>query len=137
MGRGGFVRAGITLSVAFESRLNCIEVWPISSLLPPGNGDSLHPTPSQDCRARSQRLQYYRHCCRALNPPILNPSAWNLKGKVSFIWVGFCFLSLIVFRLPEPKGLAAVEIDVWFEQEVYRIGNRNTKLQHDPTRRPL
>jgi MFS transporter, SP family, general alpha glucoside:H+ symporter len=38
-----------------------------------------------------------------LNPPILNSSAWNLRGKGGLIWCAFCFLSLVwtFFRLPE------------------------------------
>lgn len=54
------------------------------------------------------------------NPPILNPSAWNLRGKGGFIWCAFCLLSFTwtYFRLPEPKDLSAGEIDVLFEQKV-------------------
>jgi SP family general alpha glucoside:H+ symporter-like MFS transporter len=53
-----------------------------------------------------------------LNPPILNPSAWDLRGKGGFVWCGFCFMSLVwsFFRLPEPKGLSPAELDVLFEQ---------------------
>jgi MFS transporter, SP family, general alpha glucoside:H+ symporter len=69
-----------------------------------------------------------------LNPPILNPSAWNLKGKGGFIWCGFCFLSFVwaFFRLPEPKGLSPGEIDVLFEQ---KVSARNfKKVKADPFR---
>ncbi|KAG9698244.1 general substrate transporter, partial [Aureobasidium melanogenum] len=40
-----------------------------------------------------------------LNPPILNPLAWNLRGKGAFVWVGFCALTFVwsFFRLPETK----------------------------------
>lgn len=55
-----------------------------------------------------------------LNPPILNPTGWNLRGKGGFIWSGFCLGCLIwsYFRLPETKGLASSEMDVLFEQRV-------------------
>jgi len=55
-----------------------------------------------------------------LNNPILNPTAWNMRGKGGFVWVGFAFLSYVwaYFRLPEPKGLSAGEMDVLFEQGV-------------------
>jgi SP family general alpha glucoside:H+ symporter-like MFS transporter len=69
-----------------------------------------------------------------LNPPILNPSAWNLRGKGGFIWCGFCLLSFTwtYFRLPEPKGLSAGEIDVLFEQ---KVSARNfSKVKADPFR---
>ncbi|RYP60341.1 hypothetical protein DL771_010554 [Monosporascus sp. 5C6A] len=55
-----------------------------------------------------------------LNPPILNPTAWNLRGKGGFIWCGFCLGVLVwaYFRLPEPKGLSPAELDMLFEQGV-------------------
>ncbi|KAL4864798.1 hypothetical protein BDV12DRAFT_205541 [Aspergillus spectabilis] len=54
-----------------------------------------------------------------LNPPILNPTAWNLRGKGGFIWAGFCFLCFVwsFFRLPEPRGRTASELDVLFENQ--------------------
>ena len=53
-----------------------------------------------------------------LNPPILNPSAWNLRGKGGFIWAGLCLLILIwtYFRLPETAGRSAAELDLLFEE---------------------
>jgi SP family general alpha glucoside:H+ symporter-like MFS transporter len=55
-----------------------------------------------------------------LNPPILNPTAWNLRGKGGFIWAGLCFLCLVwsFFRLPEPKGRTSSELDVLFESNI-------------------
>jgi SP family general alpha glucoside:H+ symporter-like MFS transporter len=77
-----------------------------------------------------------------LNNPILNPTAWNLRGKGGFVWAPFALVSLIwaYFRLPEPKGRSAGEIDVLFEQRVparkwsklqvdeFRSGNLKAKL---------
>ncbi|KAI1623434.1 putative maltose permease [Exophiala viscosa] len=69
-----------------------------------------------------------------LNPPILNPTAWNLRGKGGFVWAGFCAVSTIwcFFRLPEPKGLAPAEIDVLFEQKV--SARKFRKVYADPFR---
>ena len=55
-----------------------------------------------------------------LNNPILNPTAWNLRGKGGFLWCGFALLSVVwsYYRLPEPKGLSAGEMDVLFENRV-------------------
>jgi SP family general alpha glucoside:H+ symporter-like MFS transporter len=55
-----------------------------------------------------------------LNPPILNPLAWNLRGKGGFVWAGLNALCLVwtYFRLPETKGLTIAEIDVLFEHKV-------------------
>ncbi|QKX64731.1 uncharacterized protein TRUGW13939_11907 [Talaromyces rugulosus] len=55
-----------------------------------------------------------------LNPQIMNPTAWNLKGKGGFIWAALCSLCFVwsYFRLPEPKGRTPAEIDVLFDREV-------------------
>jgi MFS transporter, SP family, general alpha glucoside:H+ symporter len=41
-----------------------------------------------------------------LQPRMLNPTAWNWKGKTCFMWAGTCLVMLAwcYFRLPEPKG---------------------------------
>ncbi|OJJ46825.1 hypothetical protein ASPZODRAFT_131715 [Penicilliopsis zonata CBS 506.65] len=69
-----------------------------------------------------------------LNPPILNPTAWNLKGKGGFIWAPFCLACLIwcIFRLPEPKGRTPPELDVLFEQSV--SARKFSKMHVDPFR---
>ncbi|KAJ5288238.1 hypothetical protein N7478_003924 [Penicillium angulare] len=55
-----------------------------------------------------------------LNPPILNPTAWNLKGKGGFIWAPFCLICFVwsLYRLPEPKGRTAPELDILFEKQI-------------------
>lgn len=55
-----------------------------------------------------------------ITPRMLNPSAWNWKGKAGFFWAGMCFLCLIwaFFRLPEPKGRTYGEMDALFERKV-------------------
>jgi SP family general alpha glucoside:H+ symporter-like MFS transporter len=55
-----------------------------------------------------------------LMPKMLNPTAWNWKGKTCFVWAGTCLLCFVwcYFRLPEPKGLTYLEIDLLFEKKV-------------------
>lgn len=55
-----------------------------------------------------------------LMPKMLNPTAWNWKGKTCYLWAGTCLLCYIwcFFRLPEPKGLTFLEIDLLFEKRV-------------------
>lgn len=51
---------------------------------------------------------------------ILNPTAWNLRGKGGFVWVGFNLASIVwaYYRLPEPRDLSPGEMDVLFEMRV-------------------
>ncbi|KAI0126166.1 putative maltose permease [Xylariales sp. AK1849] len=69
-----------------------------------------------------------------LNNPILNPTAWNLRGKGGFVWCGFALVSFVwaFYRLPEPKGLSAAELDVLFEQGVKARDFRRVEV--DPFR---
>lgn len=52
-------------------------------------------------------------------PKMLNPTAWNWKGKSAFFWAGTCLLCIIwtYFRLPEPKGLTYCELDILFDRK--------------------
>lgn len=54
-----------------------------------------------------------------LTPRMLNPTAWNFKGKTCFLWAGTCFVMLVwaYYRLPEPKGLTYMELDILFEKK--------------------
>ncbi|KAK7970404.1 MFS transporter- SP family- general alpha glucoside:H+ symporter [Apiospora saccharicola] len=69
-----------------------------------------------------------------LNNPILNPTAWNLRGKGGFLWVDFCLISFTraYYRLPDPRGLSAGEMDVLFQQKV--PARQFTKVKADPFR---
>ncbi|KKO97505.1 sugar porter family MFS transporter [Trichoderma harzianum] len=53
-------------------------------------------------------------------PYMLNPTAWNWRGKAGFFWACFCFLCVVwsYFRLPEPKGRTYGELDVLFQKGV-------------------
>lgn len=65
-----------------------------------------------------------------LNNPILNPTAWNLRGKGGFVWAPLALVSFVwaYFRLPEPKGRSAGEMDVLFEQGVSARKWRKTEV---------
>lgn len=55
-----------------------------------------------------------------LMPKMLNPTAWNWKGKTCLLWAGTCALCWLwcYWRLPEPKGLTYLELDLLFEKKV-------------------
>jgi len=55
-----------------------------------------------------------------ITPRMLNPSAWNWKGKAGFFWGGLCLVcgTWSFFRLPEPKGRTYGEMDALFEKRV-------------------
>ncbi|KAI0867197.1 MFS maltose permease MalP [Hypoxylon argillaceum] len=53
-------------------------------------------------------------------PYMLNPTAWDWKGKTGFFWAGLCFLCALFcfFFLPETKGRTYAELDVLVGQGV-------------------
>lgn len=55
-----------------------------------------------------------------ITPYMLNPTAWNWKGKSGFFWAGLCFLCALwsYFRLPEPKGRTYGELDTLFNMGI-------------------
>jgi MFS transporter, SP family, general alpha glucoside:H+ symporter len=55
-----------------------------------------------------------------LEPYLMNPQAWNLKGYTGFIWGGTALLTTIwaYFRLPETKGRPYEELDILFAKKV-------------------
>jgi SP family general alpha glucoside:H+ symporter-like MFS transporter len=55
-----------------------------------------------------------------LNSYMLNPTAWNLKGYMTFVWAGTCFLTLIwgYFRLPESKDRSYEELYLLFAKKI-------------------
>ncbi|KAJ9625192.1 hypothetical protein H2204_010579 [Knufia peltigerae] len=54
-----------------------------------------------------------------LTPRMLNPSAWDWKGKSCFLYAGTALVCLVWcwFRLPEPFGLTYMELDILFEKK--------------------
>jgi SP family general alpha glucoside:H+ symporter-like MFS transporter len=57
-------------------------------------------------------------CTNVLMPRMLNPTAWNWKGKTCFFWAGTTLIMLAwaYWRLPEPKGLTYLELDILFQK---------------------
>ncbi|KAK0763395.1 hypothetical protein N5P37_002772 [Trichoderma harzianum] len=55
-----------------------------------------------------------------LQARLINPTAWNWRGKAAFLWAGTNLVGIVwtYFRLPEPKGLTFADIDVLFEKRV-------------------
>ncbi|OCK75447.1 MFS alpha-glucoside transporter-like protein [Lepidopterella palustris CBS 459.81] len=54
-----------------------------------------------------------------LMPQLLNPNAWNWKGKTCLLWAAGAGLAWVwcYFRLPEPKRLTYIELDLLFEKK--------------------
>jgi MFS transporter, SP family, general alpha glucoside:H+ symporter len=52
----------------------------------------------------------------SLTPYMLNPTAWNWRGKAGFFWGSFSILSTVwtYYRLPEAKGRTYAELDILF-----------------------
>lgn len=81
-------------------------------------------TPSTRLRVKTvvlARVMYNVTCVitNILAARMLNPTAWNWKGKTGFFFAGATLLCLIwcYFRLPEPKGLTYLELDILFEKK--------------------
>jgi MFS transporter, SP family, general alpha glucoside:H+ symporter len=78
----------------------------------------------------------------ALTPYMLNPTAWNWKGKAGFFWGSFCLLSLVwaIFRLPEGKNRTYAELDALFAKRVSAWKFKNYEidpLEGEPSKVPL
>jgi SP family general alpha glucoside:H+ symporter-like MFS transporter len=78
-------------------------------------------------RLRAKTVVLARNLYNMLNimngvimPYMLNPEAWNWRGKAGFLWGSTCFICVLwaFFRLPEPKGRTYGELDVLFESRV-------------------
>ncbi|KAH8880856.1 putative MFS maltose permease [Thozetella sp. PMI_491] len=65
-----------------------------------------------------------------LTPYMLNPTAWNWKGKTGFFWAGICLLCAVYsfFRLPEPRGRTYGELDLLFENKISARQFSKTKV---------
>ncbi|KAK4062797.1 uncharacterized protein Triagg1_9667 [Trichoderma aggressivum f. europaeum] len=67
-----------------------------------------------------------------LQARLINPTAWNWRGKAAFLWAGTNLIGIVwtYFRLPEPKGLTFADIDVLFERRV--PAHKFSKIAVDP-----
>ena len=67
------------------------------------------------------RVMYNVTCIitNVLAARMLNPTSWNWKGKTGFFFAGATLLCFVwcYFRLPEPKGLTYLELDILFEKK--------------------
>ncbi|KAL4816953.1 general substrate transporter [Aspergillus spinulosporus] len=54
-----------------------------------------------------------------ITPRMLNPTAWNWRGKSCFFFLGFSAICFVwcYWRLPETFGLSYLEIDILFEKK--------------------
>src|SRR5271170_5516900 len=70
-----------------------------------------------------------------ITPKMLNPAAWNWKGKTGFFWAGTSLLCLVwcYFRLPEPKGLTYVELDILFAKKAKAKKFRDVRVHLEET----
>ncbi|CVL07479.1 related to alpha-glucoside transport protein [Fusarium mangiferae] len=68
------------------------------------------------------RNAYYLVICVAntIQPYMMNPAAWNWKGKAGFFWFGFAFLTAVwaFFRMPETRLRTYNELDLMFEAKL-------------------
>ena len=54
-----------------------------------------------------------------VTPRMLNPTAWDWKGKSCYFYAGTTLLCLVwcYYRLPEPMGLTYMELDILFSKK--------------------
>jgi len=66
-----------------------------------------------------------------------NPTAWNLRGKIGFLWAPICALCWVwaYYRLPEMKGRSYYEIDVMFERKIPARQFKNYVVEEDADER--
>lgn len=69
-------------------------------------------------------------CAGVVNPYMLNPTAWNWRGKIGFLWGCFGLVMTIwcFFRLPEAKDRTYGELEVLFEQGISARKFAKTKV---------
>ncbi|KAJ4291286.1 hypothetical protein N0V88_006289 [Collariella sp. IMI 366227] len=55
-----------------------------------------------------------------IQPYMMNPLAWNWKGKTGFFWFATAFLTVTwaFFRMPETKGRSYEELDLMFQAKL-------------------
>ncbi|CAH0051999.1 unnamed protein product [Clonostachys solani] len=104
----------------------CI-VWLLTFSLTVGPVGWAIPAEVSSTRLRSKtvvlaRTAYYvaQIVANVIQPYMMNPSAWNWKGKTGFFWFAFAFLTVVwaFFRQPETKGRSYEELDIMFEAKL-------------------
>ena len=78
-------------------------------------------------RLRNRTIAFGRSCYLAfaiaanfLQTAMLNPTAWDLKGKGAFIWCLTCAAATLwtYYRLPETRGRLPAEVNILFNNNV-------------------
>ncbi|KAL4994316.1 general substrate transporter [Aspergillus recurvatus] len=66
-------------------------------------------------------------------PRMLNPTAWDWRGRTGFFWGGITLVLLCwaYFRLPESKGRTFAEMDILFERRVDARGFKREEVCFD------
>lgn len=65
-----------------------------------------------------------------IQPYMMNPTAWDWKGKTGLFWAGTAGLTALWawFRLPETKGRSYEELDILFARKVSARKFKSTKV---------
>ncbi|KAH7134540.1 MFS transporter [Dactylonectria estremocensis] len=122
-------------AVKWVQSILCI-VWLLTFSLTVGPVGWAIPAEVSSTRLRSKtvvlaRTSYYvaQIVADVIQPYMMNPSAWNWKGKTGFFWFAFAFVTVVwaFFRQPETKGRSYEELDLMFEA---RLPTRKFKKYH-------
>lgn len=98
-------------------------IWLLSFSLSVGPVGWAIPPEVSSTRLRSKtvvlaRNTYYlcQIIANVIEPYMINPTAWNWKGKTGFFWFAFASVTLLwaFFRMPESKGRSYEELDIMF-----------------------
>lgn len=118
----GFLTLKSNNNVVWAQSALCI-VWLFTFSLTVGPmGWSIAPEVSST-RLRSKTICLARNAyylaitvANVIEPYMMNPAAWNWRGKTGFFWFVFAFLTFAwgYFRLPETKGRTFEELDIMF-----------------------
>ncbi|KKK15250.1 hexose carrier protein [Aspergillus ochraceoroseus] len=113
-------------SIEWTQSMLCI-VWLFTFSLTVGPlGWAIAPEVSST-RLRSKTIVLARNTyyiaivvANVIEPYMMNPTAWNWRGKTGFFWFGFAFATLVwgYSRLPETKGRTFEELDIMFATQV-------------------
>lgn len=113
-------------SVKWVQSALCI-VWLLSFSLTVGPVGWAIPPEVSSTRLRSKtvvmaRNTYYvaQIVANIIQPYMMNPSAWNWKGKTGFFWFAFAISTAIwaFYRLPETRNRSYEELDLMFDMRV-------------------
>ncbi|SCO80568.1 probable alpha-glucoside transport protein [Fusarium oxysporum] len=113
-------------AVKWVQSILCL-IWLLTFSLTVGPIGWAIPAEVSSTRLRSKtvvlaRTSYYlaQIVANVIQPYMMNPSAWNWKGKTGFFWFAFACLSVVwaFFRLPETRGRSYEELDLMFEAKL-------------------